>query len=220
MSYPMVHLSAAWLILNETPGIQAPADFLLGAVAPDAIHYRDAYNSDKKLYSHFGCDNIAEIREKWGYVTENEPWAERVWRAWKACKDLPVRDFLHGYFVHILTDIYNNKTVWTPFRISQGGAFDRAIYNQYGDECRNVDYLLYRRRPARERIWALLRDAQAYGVGDHIAKTEVERLRESILHERFREQKTPDVSGNRYFRWEDVGDFVRKAADFAMESLK
>ncbi|MEA4824437.1 MAG: hypothetical protein VB111_10030 [Clostridiaceae bacterium] len=133
--------------------------------------------------------------------------------------DTPERDFLHGYFVHILTDIYNNKTVWTPFRMSQGGTFDRAIYNQYGDECRNVDYLLYRRHPAREQIWTLLRDAYAYSVGDHIAKTEVERLRESVLHERFREREAPDVSGNRYFRLTDAEEFIRKAANFSMESL-
>ena len=218
MSYPMVHLSVAWALLPDARAAE-PADYMLGAVAPDAVHYRADYNSDMKLYSHFGCESMDKIREKWGYVTENEPWIARVRALWKSCGEGPERSFLCGYYVHILTDIFNNIAVWTPFRMSQGGTFDRTVYNLYGDECRNVDYLLYRNDPERARLWELLGQARAFGIGDHIAKEEVESLRESILHERFRERPLPDVSGNRYFRLEDAQDFIRRAAAFTAERL-
>ena len=42
MSYPMVHLSAAWLMLEQGFPAASRADFLLGAAAPDAIHYAPA----------------------------------------------------------------------------------------------------------------------------------------------------------------------------------
>ncbi len=74
MAYPMVHLAVAWLLLEADPGIPSPADFMLGAVAPDAIHYRPGdYTSDWKLYSHYGCEDLAHIEEKWGCVTKMEP---------------------------------------------------------------------------------------------------------------------------------------------------
>ncbi len=216
MSYPMVHLSVAWLLLQAASGIPSPADFLLGAAAPDAIHYRPGdYTSDWKLYSHYGCEDLAHIDEKWGYVTKMEPWIARV-RAQTEAVDpaAPDAGFRLGYYAHMLTDGWNNMKVWTPFRMSLGGTFDRETYKLYGDECRRVDYVLYVRHPHAAEIMRMLEEARAFGIGDHIRAEEVEALRASLLHERFEPQPVPDVSGHRYFRLEDAQRFIEDAAAY------
>ena len=222
MSYPMVHLSVAWLLMERDPSILSPADFLLGAVAPDAIHYRPGdYTSDWKLYSHYGCESLDDIPEKWGYVTKMEPWIARVRRQVLALdRSAPDAAFKLGYFAHILTDGWNNTAVWTPFRESLGGTFDRETYRLYGDECRNVDYVLYLRHPHAREIFRLLQEARAFGLDDHIRAEEVEALRDSLLHERFLPRPVPDVSGNRYFRLEEAEGFIRDASAYAWENLK
>ena len=222
MSYPMVHLSAAWLMLEQGFPVTSRADFMLGAAAPDAIHYRPGdYTSDWKLYSHYGCENLEEIDEKWGYVTKMKPWVDRVCRLAQAVDPAaPDASFRMGYYVHILTDGWNNIRVWTPFRESLGGTFDRETYKLYGEECRNVDYVLYLRHPHAAEIFRLLEEARAFGLDDHIREEEVEALRDSLLHERFAPRPVPDVSGNRYFRLEEAEGFIRDAAAYTWEKLK
>ena len=220
MSYPMVHLSVAWRLLEEGLSVRRREDFLLGAVAPDAVHYRPgAYTSDWKLYSHYGCADLEHIPEKWGYVTRNEPWMAYIRRLWRSCDpSMPQSGFLLGYYTHILTDICNNTEVWTPFRMAQGGTFDRETYDLYGNECRNVDYVLYTRHPDARGLLEALERADAYTLSSRIRAEEVAALRFSLLHERFEPRPMPDVSGNRYFRLEDTEAFIRRAAELVRET--
>ena len=48
MSYPMVHLKVAYGLLARHGGgwIERPGDFLLGSVAPDAVHFHDINNQN------------------------------------------------------------------------------------------------------------------------------------------------------------------------------
>ena len=51
MPFPMIHLRIGWNILKGMGEIKRPADFLLGVLAPDAVHVRAHYNSDMKRAS-------------------------------------------------------------------------------------------------------------------------------------------------------------------------
>jgi len=48
MPFAMTHLYIAYNILSNTQQIKKPCDFLLGAIAPDSVHFRENYNSDIK----------------------------------------------------------------------------------------------------------------------------------------------------------------------------
>ncbi len=54
MSYPMVHLKIAYGLLVRDDGerIKRSGDFLLGSVAPDAVHFHDSYDVSLKERSH------------------------------------------------------------------------------------------------------------------------------------------------------------------------
>jgi len=53
--------------------INKPCEFMLGALAPDSVHFRDNYISDMKKISHLCVGN-----KKWGRVTNNQEWLENV----------------------------------------------------------------------------------------------------------------------------------------------
>ncbi len=72
MPFAMTHLYIAHNIINKTPYLKKPNDFMLGALAPDSVHFRNNYVSDMKFNSHLCIGN-----EKWGSVTNNEEWLKK-----------------------------------------------------------------------------------------------------------------------------------------------
>lgn len=63
MPFPMIHLLVAKQIMETTDFIENRADFLMGSISPDCIHYRDNYDSHMKFLSHLCVGN-----QKWGQV--------------------------------------------------------------------------------------------------------------------------------------------------------
>ena len=64
MSYPMVHLKVAYGLLARYGGgwIERPGDFLLGSVAPDAVHFHNEYDvslKERRLL-HTSFDGLGE----------------------------------------------------------------------------------------------------------------------------------------------------------------
>lgn len=41
----MTHLCIAYEVLSSIPQLKKPCDFLLGALAPDSVHFRNNYES-------------------------------------------------------------------------------------------------------------------------------------------------------------------------------
>lgn len=171
MTYPMTHLCIAYNILNTTPQIKEPCDFLLGALAPDSVHFRDNYNSDMKKISHLCVGN-----EKWGEITNNQEWLENALAFLNANKYEKNSDFIHGYCAHIITDIQTNIKMWTPIRL---GNEDTKIY---GKEVYNIDYELYIAHPARTIIWQMLENATGYDILNIVAENEIDKMKNSIIH--------------------------------------
>ena len=44
MAYSMVHLEIAYRLLDKFDWIRKPGDFLLGALAPDSVHFIENYH--------------------------------------------------------------------------------------------------------------------------------------------------------------------------------
>lgn len=226
MAYAITHLCAAWKLLEEGAAVENRADFLLGAVAPDAVHYRDGeYSSDMKLFAHVGCDSMDVIPEKWGYITEIAAWRDRLLRFRAETQDYPHRDFLLGYLVHCFTDLCNTTEIWQPFLRSLGGTFDRETYKLYGNECRAVDEVLLIAHPARAALESIFAASVPHGVCRHgirgdilVSEAEVAALRENTLT-RFAASEIPDVSGHRYVTLADVQRLIDRSCAVSKAAL-
>ena len=226
MAYAITHLCVAWRLLEEGAAVENRAVFLMGAVAPDAVPYRDGeYSSDMKLFAHIGCDSMDVIPEKWGYITEIAAWRDRILRFRAETQDYPYRDFLLGYLVHIFTDLCNTTEVWQPFLKTVGGTFDREDYRHYGNECRALDEVLLINHPARAELESTFAASVPHGIRRHgtsgeilVSEAEVTVLRENVLS-RFEASELPDVSGHRFVTLSDVQRLIGRSCAVSKAEL-
>lgn len=103
MSYAMVHLEVAYRLLDKYEWVSKYGDFLLGAVAPDAVHFHENYSVQLKEHSH-----LWNCGPRWGITIDSDKWKRNVLKFWEEHREDYNRDFIAGYCVHILTDWLND----------------------------------------------------------------------------------------------------------------
>lgn len=213
MSYAMIHLIVAQNILKSTKRIKNEEAFMLGAVAPDSVHYRNDYHKGMKFNSHLCVGD-----EEWGSITNNDEWQENVSEFMTTMTSREDVDFLYGYCVHILTDIHNNINVWMPFKERILNDDTPGIGKKYQIESNAIDLVLYQQE-GTEDIWRLLRNALAQNVGNLVHEAEVESLKTDILTNRFANRIADDVLKHRYVTVVETGDFIETATQFVKDVL-
>lgn len=131
----MTHLNIAKNIYhsNRIPIRDLP-QYYLGTAAPDAIHNRANYISEYKKASHLCVGD-----EQWGMISNNAQWERNVISFLNQNIHCGGFSFLLGYCVHILTDIYGNMAVWTPFRQKYQGDLWKEYGGLYHKESGDVD---------------------------------------------------------------------------------
>lgn len=211
MSYPMVHLKVAYgLLLRYGDGwIERPGDFLLGSVAPDAVHFHDGYQVSLKEKSH-----LWEFGPHWGITLDSEGWLEAIRKFWKENQSVGNWDFMAGYCTHLLTDWENDRCIWTPFRekMMQGADLDE-VYGQYAAKAYGIDQWLYQNDRESPEIWRLLEQGQICGVEGCILKEDLARQKQSLLYEQFVGKAVADVSGYRFCTKEIMERFMETCVE-------
>lgn len=211
MSYPMVHLKIAYELLTRYDGeyISRPGDFLLGCVAPDAVHFHEKYDVSLKEQSH-----LWKFGPRWGMTLDSEGWRNAICQFWKENRNAGNRDFMAGYCVHLLTDWENDRCIWTPFRekMPQGSEIDRR-HEQYGAEAYRFDQWLYQTDQDSKEIWRLLEQGRACGVEGCIQEEDLVRQKWSLLHEQFTGKALQDISENQLCTEEIMKNFLGKCVE-------
>lgn len=168
MPLPMVHLAVV---------VQAHAlachpltpEFLLGCLAPDAIHMRVHSNLEDKVRVHLRVSEVSEL-EALAHV--------RI----LIDENRPSDPFVAGYAAHLLTDHWWRREVIEPFaaQLPPGTTREerRAWYYQETDQ---IDFDLYHREPWRENVWALLTAASAPNFAPYLTADEIHRWRVRTL---------------------------------------
>jgi len=215
MPFAMTHLYIAYNILNSTPEINRPCDFMLGAIAPDAVHFLDNYNSDFKKKSHLCIGD-----EKWGNITNNQEWLSHILDFLKHNDFGEKKDFIYGYCSHIITDLQNNIKIWTPFLAENKDALEKGMGSIYHQESFNIDYELYLINPQRQRhIWELLKGAAGYDIENIIGSREIDKMKQHILNSRFSSREASDVSSNKYVTIPGTLEFISSESNYIRDLL-
>jgi len=168
MPWPMVHFAIANKLADEQPS----APFLIGSIAPDAIHVRENCSRVDKGFTHLVKDNklssIETIMSHYlNYVNLDDT------EDWKA--------FVRGYFSHIYTDLRWTETVYADFeRQCQGRPSDeiRRIYNV---EVSQIEFVLLRSGEWANRAISLLMGANGYAIQPFVAQDEVAKYRDEKI---------------------------------------
>lgn len=214
MAYPMAHLCIAYNIVNTTPQIKKPGDFMLGSLAPDSVHFRGNYDSDMKKLSHLCVGS-----EKWGEITNNQEWLENVLSFLKENEHAKNIDFIYGYCAHILTDVQTNEKMWIPFKSANKDDLKKGVGNIYGKETYDIDYDLYLQHPQRAIIWKMLENAIGYDIENIVVGNEIDKMKESILHNQFVNRESGDLSLNKYVMLINMKEFISAESQYIKKIL-
>lgn len=214
MPYPMVHMEIAYRLLEKLDRIENRGDFMLGAIAPDSVHFRSSYHPRMKEASH-----LWDCGPEWGTTTDSPKWKRNILEFWRLHKEDENKDFLAGYCVHILTDWLNDLRIWSPFRKSIGFKNVHDPNTQYRIEAYGSDQWLYHASGNTDEIWKLLEEGRGYTVAGCALEADIRRQQESILKEQFTKKTAPDVSGYRYCTDKVILDFIKECVEMIAEEL-
>lgn len=215
MAYQMIHLEVAYRLLEKYDWITKQGDFLMGAIAPDAVHFHDTYEVWLKEHSH-----LWDCGPKWGITLDSEKWKRNVLEFWKTHKEDDNREFLAGYCVHILTDWMNDIKIWSPFRnanMKDGNV--EEIYHIYGREAIGSDQWLYQNSNHTEKIMELLSESQTYSIAGCVEKQDVERQKKHMLTEQYKDIESVDIKEYRYCTKEVILAFITECVETLSDLL-
>ncbi|MCL1787496.1 MAG: hypothetical protein FWG38_05880 [Defluviitaleaceae bacterium] len=219
MAFPLTHLCVAYNVLTQLPSPD-PAQFILGSIAPDAVHFRGEF-----LNATIG--NIGATKkvthlcpvsdEKWGQVTDNDGWVDCV----KAFLRQHPRDaFASGYAVHVLTDIYNNLTLWREFITKHPAEAAKGYTSDYYRDLRCIDFRIYNAFFKSGDLRALLAGATPQEIPGLVAADELAKIQHNLLHVQYVDvPEDVDTGGCFYLTYEQTLQFIQNAADFCVRVI-
>ena len=217
MAFPLTHLIVAMNML-KTRSICGEAEFLLGSIAPDAVHYRKSFvgSSMAEIGQAKKISHLCPVSdEKWGSVTDNDGWAECAKVFLMNQKKSP---FIMGYATHVLTDIYNNKTIWDDFRTNYPSEAKKGYNSAYYDDLKHIDALLNEDRNAVENICEKLIRSRAFGIEGFVDADEVEAIKQSMIAEYGKISQTGNSNkkyATKFVSYDEMLIFIKDAVLFS-----
>ena len=168
MPLPMVHLAVAVAMggAKSGPRAQPAPEFLLGCLAPDAIHMRPGTDREDKRRTHL-------------HLEDGLPDLLRRLRA--LCVAETQKELAGGYAAHLLTDLLWLESVNSRFRAEAAGLPADERRRRYYRDTDKVDFALFRGEPWRADVFAGLAAAQAQPVGGLLTAEEIGRWRARTL---------------------------------------
>lgn len=201
MPLPMVHLKVAvsyreWLNIKEDLN-----PFYLGNIAPDAIHMRKGSTRDDKNRTHFSPnaegDYLKRLEDNYmSYIHLN---LDSDWK-W----------FVKGYFMHLLTDYYWFRDLYSKFAKSGLQKHTQEhLRTLYYKETDQVDFNIYKQEVWRKEVWDSLNHARSFNFGDLLTSEEIMQWRDRTFVFFNDDSKEPGIVPE-YITNKLVDDFVQE----------
>ncbi|AEI39726.1 zinc dependent phospholipase C family protein [Paenibacillus mucilaginosus] len=194
MPYPMVHFAIA----SELCLCMPTPSFLIGSIAPDAIHVRENVTRKDKGITHFVYEDkfpsIEVLKGKCLYYLS-------------LLDDVDWKNYILGYFAHIYADIRWTETVFMNFEQEYQGEKD-DIRKTYNKESNQVEFDLMREEWTDD-VLKKLHIAAAYTIEPLLTQIEVNQYRDiklQWLRDRGNEPQIIPV----YLREDVIENFVSK----------
>ena len=220
MAFPLTHLWVAKLVLDKIP-YPNPELFLLGSIAPDAIHYREGFAGvtmgdigPAKAITHL----YPPGGEKWGHIKNVDGWMECTLAF---LRSNPNDDFAAGYAVHILTDMYTYKTSWNDFRTNWPEEFSKGYASGYYTDLRKIDNRIYNEFFKNSDIRMLLESAKPKDIPEFISKAELEAIQNNLLNVAYKDAlENINTDDCVYMTYEKTLLLIKNAAEFCVNILQ
>jgi len=215
MAFPLTHLVVAERVLAKH-GVddKSAAQFLLGSISPDAVHFRKEFMGT--TMSNIGATkkitHLCPISdEKWGHITDNNGWIDNVQVFLCANAGDP---FAAGIAVHVLTDIWNNKTLWHDFVTNFPDESAKGYNSEYYDDLRNIDLRVYNELYTGSVMEQLFSCATPHGFAGLVETDELAAMRDSLLNKQYKNVPANPSTDYSYLTYQQMLNFIDEAAEF------
>ncbi len=203
MPLPMVHLAIATKLINIFQIERYQSEYLLGNIAPDAIHMRAKTNDIDKEKTHlsFPKDNSEHNRVNILYKTNKH-------------KAEPLPIFTLGYITHILTDRLWWQEVIPLFRKEIPNSIsEEEIRRLYYRDTDKIDWDLYNQEKWRTNAWKCLSSAIIIDFKPYLSKSEIDRWRNRTLQWYEKYNKEGEINPI-YITNKQVVKFIDRAVEY------
>ena len=214
MAFPLTHLLVADEILTRHPRTdEDSALFLLGALAPDAVHYRKGLTSatqkeigETKKISHL----CPKSNQRWGEVTDNPGWIDSV-KLFIHNNQGPLAE---GYAVHVMTDIYTNMTIWDNFRTQNPEEAAKGYASNYYRDLQEIEVRLYQLKVQGSRIERLLSKATPVDMPGLVLTEEMKAIQDNVLFSHCQNRKPTPRYQYTFVTYDETKNFIQQTASF------
>ncbi|XMB87223.1 hypothetical protein RJG79_05320 [Mycoplasmatota bacterium WC44] len=222
MAGTIAHLVIADKVLNkfkDNIGFDTIA-YYIGAIAPDSIKSKRDYTRNDMKYTHLR----EGIRDKDWLKTKNQvEFQRRVKRfmgTYLINKDKVDFEFNLGYFIHLLTDEYNHKTIrQLVLKCANKRCvteLDKEFYHMMVHELDSMDQYLLRNNPNIPNILKQMFNYEEELNNEYISHDIIERSFDWI-----RSEHLPSMYNKhpKYLSYEIINDFIREVTEIILETL-
>jgi hypothetical protein len=197
----MVHFAIADKLYKDKP---SPA-FLLGSIAPDAIHSRENSNRQDKNQTHLckADGSMPDLESLQNFCKSNlNKYEDPDWNS-----------FVLGYASHVLADLRWTETVWEEYiaKIKQSEDHNEPIKRIYNLEVCQLDYDLYKEEWAGY-IFASLADSKVFSIAPYLTDIEISQYREKTITWLNDPANEPQIN-LKYITEDIVREFIKTTSD-------
>ena len=211
MPYPMSHFYIAENILaGKGLAVNNAPQFYLGTLGPDAVHFRKDYSRAQKRVSHI-YDNL----DRGNLEVFAGNWIKNVENFYTGNKSNIDRDFLLGYCIHLMADIYNYIYIWTPFKLAYGRENDKL----YQADGLSTDLEIYQKENYESKLFPILEKSEPFDFINLISKNEMAELKNNILNVQYRDKQEVNTKTNKFMIYEKLMEWNNKALQFIIDEF-
>lgn len=211
MAYTMTHILAAEKALKYFPEVSDSSTYILGAIAPDAVHADPNYTVGLKEKSHLFTPGL-----RWGEISDWEKaglWLENIKRYFIDNRNRYNFNFLLGYIVHLITDVYSSMYFYTPFLRSIKDDYEQAI-EQFKIESYGVNFYLFSLYSEKNDLRKILHAGEAVALEGVIKKEDIEKRIDQLFEFEFQGWDISHIEEYSICRIEDMQQLIQGATQY------
>jgi hypothetical protein len=128
-------------------------------------------------------------------------------------------DFLLGYCIHIIADIYVYKYLWKPYIENYKNQDEKYYTKIYSNNNHIVDYCIYYNKNYRNHIFPIINNAIGIDFLEMINKKDIESIKNNILNIQYNEEPSKKEIKEEYITYKQIMDINDKTVNYVINEF-
>lgn len=214
MAYTMTHILIAEKVMQYINPIVNYNTYIVGTIAPDAIHASKNFNVKMKEQSH-----VFDKDASWGRISTQEEldiWLERIQEFYLSEHNKYDRDFFLGYVIHLYVDVCSSHNIFLPFY--NGLKNDEKLFaiknQQFKKESYDINYYLYQDYAKYHDLKKILSVGNVFSIENVFDKDVFNDRIDQLFSFEFLERDLSHIDKNEIITLENTYKLIDDASEF------